>query len=643
MKTKLLLPVLLLFIGIDTMAQPSSEKPLKVVFESKYEVAGQKFGMEDLGLNSYDSLDKYDFLILEIRPSSPQRFQVGFNTSWGYDELRIMPYAIGGWSRLVIPLRLYREKPRPSADLASFNNIPGNMGWFNLGDAERGPLEGVDSIGFRMYAPISNPTLEIRVISFSKEDPGDAYFETKPLIDEFGQWNLGEYKGKVHSLEELRIAWMKEEKSIIPGKFNYSKFGGYLNTQVEATGYFRTKKIDEKWWLVDPEGHLFLSVAADCIRLDGGTSTKMVDKREGVYKELPPKEIDPLKNNTSYAIWNLYRRFGKEWLVKSREMVIQRMDAWGINTIANWSDPDIIGMNRKPFMLELRNLEINSGIMGLPNVYAPDFVQNIEKSVKEQVAPYKENPWLIGWFTGNEPAWIGEEIRLADLIMENGDSFFKKAINDFLASQDSPERRRQFAYQTLRIFLETVDKALEHYDPNHLHIGLRLGHADIPADEILDICKDVYDVYSFNSYSLSPRKEYMDHIQNRIDLPMIIGEFHFGTVDRGMAQSLWQVDNQKERGVAYRYYVENGFTHPALVGTAYFQWSDQSTTGRRGDGENYNCGLIDVTDQPYKFQVNAMEKTAKRLYEIHSGKSNPVTKAPKRARGHGRVPDGWNK
>ena len=120
------------------------------------------------------------------------------------------------------------------------------------------------------------------------------------------------------------------------------------------------------------------------------------------------------------------------------------------------------------------------------------------------------------------------------------------------------------------------------------------------------------------------------------------GEFHFGTVDRGIAQSLWQVNSQQERGVAYRYYTEQAYSHPGLIGTAYFQWSDQDLSGRR-DGENYNCGLVDVTDRPYKYQVEAMMETAKRLYDIHNGKTSPYKQQPVRARGHGAIPDQWNK
>jgi hypothetical protein len=124
--------------------------------------------------------------------------------------------------------------------------------------------------------------------------------------------------------------------------------------------------------------------------------------------------------------------------------------------------------------------------------------------------------------------------------------------------------------------------------------------------------------------------------------PLFIGEYHFGTVDRGLAQSLWQVDSQEERAVAYRYYTEHAYAHPALIGTSYFQWCDQDLTGRGYDGENYNCGLVDVTDRPYPLLVEAIAQTAGRIYGIHSGQLSPVEQGPARARGHHGIPDLWN-
>ena len=159
-------------------------------------------------------------------------------------------------------------------------------------------------------------------------------------------------------------------------------------------------------------------------------------------------------------------------------------------------------------------------------------------------------------------------------------------------------------------------------------------------ETLLGICGKVFDVLSFNHYSLSPEHRLLDRVMRQSGLPMMIGEFHFGSVDRGQGQSLWQVNSQVQRGVAYRYYVENGFAHPGLIGTAYFTWYDQDVLGRF-DGENYNCGCIDVTDVPYPEQTRAMMETASQLYSIHAGTQPPYSRQPERARGHDHGPDEW--
>ena len=187
-----------------------------------------------------------------------------------------------------------------------------------------------------------------------------------------------------------------------------------------------------------------------------------------------------------------------------------------------------------------RSIGIEDGIMGLPDVYASDFNQKVDAACKSFVTPYKANPWVIGYFTGNEPSWLGQEARLSKMILDGPDKPIKSELKKFIADRDSPALRKQFIFNTFRIFLKTVDTSVRRYDPNHLNLGMRFGH--VPDKEILEICKGIFDVFSFNCYDLYPKIELMDQILNVTGLPMIIGEYHFGTVDRGMAQSLWQVN-----------------------------------------------------------------------------------------------------
>jgi hypothetical protein len=110
--------------------------------------------------------------------------------------------------------------------------------------------------------------------------------------------------------------------------------------------------------------------------------------------------------------------------------------------------------------------------------------------------------------------------------------------------------------------------------------------------------------------------------------PIIIGEFHNGTPGRGLAAGLVQVPDEKERGVAYQYYLEHAASTPGFVGASWFIFVDQSVTGRN-DGENYNIGFVDVTDHPYGGLVEGARSAHRRLYEVHSGKVPPVSQEPK--------------
>jgi hypothetical protein len=167
--------------------------------------------------------------------------------------------------------------------------------------------------------------------------------------------------------------------------------------------------------------------------------------------------------------------------------------------------------------------------------------------------------------------------------------------------------------------------AIKRHDPNHLNLGLRFG-GGLPPMEMLTASK-AFDVYSMNVYATAVNVKTMEEIYRVTGRPIIVGEFHFGVPERGLAAGLVQVKDQAERGVAYRYYVEQAAAFHAFIGSSWFQWVDQPSTGRM-DGENYNIGLVDVTDRPYNELIEAMKTTHRRLHEVHAGKLAPFDTKP---------------
>jgi hypothetical protein len=524
-------------------------------------------------------------------------------------------------------------------DMAAIGKTARPGYWIGFSNAV-GSISCVDSLGVSMRLPIGSPTLEIRNVKLTMNTQ-DTIFGPVPLVDEFGQWIPADWPGKAKSIDELKAAWGEEDSSLQPGNFNVSKYGGFLALKAKATGFFRVEQINGIWWFVDPEGYLFFSTGSTGI--GPRSEFSRVKGREYIFKSLPPSAELTIPNQTpaqpatqpanpvattrtgqsySFFTWNLYRRFGSDWYQKWMDFTVRRMDNWGLNTIANWSDATLGGSHRKAYVATLRGWGIETGLMGMPDVYDPEYAGNVDKAAVQQCAPRKDDPFLLGYFIGNEPPWPNRELELVNEILAGDATPMQAELKKYLEKGDTPEIRKAFVYETYAKFISTVNAAVKKHDPNHLNLGLRFGGS--AADEIINASKG-FDVFSFNNYGYAVNQNNIKRIYDLTGLPMIIGEFHFGVPGRGLAPGLAQTVNQEERGVAYRYYVENAAANPAIIGTHWFQWVDQPATGRN-DGENYNIGFVDVTDRPYNELVNAAKEIFKRLPDVHSGKEPPVSR-----------------
>ena len=570
----------------------------------------------------------YEYLTFDMNSSTTQRLDIILHDAEGLRRLRINPFQ-GAWIRISIPLIHFQSLNTWGNDMASIWKTPRKACWIEF-TTSVGPVSQVDSLSVVMQNPIGKQTLELRNIRLTMAAE-DSIFSPLPLVDEFGQWIPDDWPDKANTLDDLITAWSMEESSLQPGDFNVSKYGGFLDQRTKATGFFRTEKIDGRWWFVDPEGYLFFSAGATCITPGWGLAR--VRGREYIYAALPPKDINtaltqPGENNNipAFYLWNLYRRFGPDWYNKWMNLTIRRMDNWGLNTIANWSDSALGAIQRKPYVANISGWGISHENMGLPDIYTPGYEAMVDAAAARQCIPLRNDPYLLGYFIGNEQPWPQRELELVNVILTGKESPMKAALNKFLSEGDTPERRIEFVHHTFSEFIRIVNAAIKKVDPNHLNLGIRYG-GHIP-DEIIKLSKGTFDVFSLNVYAYSVQPELMQKIYDLTGLPILIGEFHFGTAGRGLSPWLAQVSNLEERGVGYRYYVENAAAHPALIGTHWFQWVDQPNTGR-GDGESGLIGFVDVTDQPYNDLVEASKATFRRLFDVHSGKEPPFSRQAK--------------
>jgi hypothetical protein len=294
-----------------------------------------------------------------------------------------------------------------------------------------------------------------------------------------------------------------------------------------------------------------------------------------------------------------------------------------------------------------------------PDVFSPEYRASAKKAA-QFLKKYINDSYMIGYFLGNEPAWaFAEGIIIADEVLyDESDSECKKELIRYLKNKYEDIQKLNAAWdETYDSFAELwksqknvsqkSDEShddmvafskimLEQYvaipseecadaDPNHMNLGIRW--AWIP-NEIVVTGWQHFDVFSINCYALDPTED-LDKVRNfNVDLPIIIGEFHFGALDAGpTATGLEAVVSQKDRGIAYRHYCEKAAAHPNGVGCHYFQCYDQFALGRF-DGENYNIGLFDICSLPYEDMMEHVKEAAANVYEVADGKKKPYDEVP---------------
>lgn len=627
---------LLVSAAILLFCSATGAAPLHMLFQGNSTI--YKFSPTQVSEELPADWSGYDFLVVEFRASSSQRFELGLLSSGGLITKRIHPFA-GAWVRASIPLRFYRQPPGDGSDLAATMNQPRNSYWINIEQGGHGPIDKIEAISFIMYDPVGQATLDVRSVSLSKEDPGDALLEPKPIIDEFGQLITVDWPGKAKTLDELKTAWATEDAQLksgpLPGRDQY---GGYSAASGKKTGFFHVEQIDGKWWFIDPDGHYFFSNGSNGIGTGAGTRVR---GREDYFTSIPggattaPADAGAARGGRggrggggfgqqgSFYTANLDKRFGADWRGKWADLTFRRLDAWGLNTLSGPSLGD--STTRKSYVMFIRGWNVGTSIMGMPDVYADDFDSRVDQSAKDQLTPVKDDPYMIGYYIGNEPPWPNRESQLVDLLLAGPDSGIKTKLQAWLKDGDTLDRRKEFVYRAFEKYLNTIVAACKKYDSNHLCIGIRFG-GDVP-DAVIKMAK-VFDVYSHNIYAYAPAQKDLNRFYELTGRPILIGEFHIGSPSHGLAAGLVQAANQTERGVAYRYYVEQAASNPAVIGVHWFQWLDQPGTGRN-DGENYNIGIIDVTDRPYTEMVEAMKQTHQRLLDVHGGKVPPFAQHAK--------------
>jgi hypothetical protein len=493
------------------------------------------------------------------------------------------------------------------------------------------------------------------------------------IVDRYGQYTRGRWPEKIDSDAALRAAVMAAPEAAKPA--GVDAHGGRLDGQkLRKTGWFHAQRQAGRWQLVTPEGHPFFSLGVNAVNV--GEQRTRVEGREFMFTGLPPDRGawaafhgrgDSRRDTGASAglaydhgRWfdfhaaNLYRVDGAGWREawRRRTRTLDRLQAWGFNTIGNWSNAALGQAHRLPYTRSINiagdyaNVASGFDYWGrMPDPFEPRFVQATEAAVAKATAGGRDDRCLLGYFADNELAWAGigpagrwglalgtlagepaspakqafiaalkkeyvspETLAAAwGIALTSWEALDAAGFRAPLPGEAHPSIARDYSAWLRHYadtYFRTVAAAIRRHDPHHLFLG---GRFAVNTPEAVAACAEYCDVVSLNVYADLPQHGFDAAAMARFDKPVLISEFHFGSTDRGpFGQGVVAVASEAERGPAYARFVAAAADDPQIVGVHWFQYADQPVTGRLLDGENSHVGLVGITDIPFGGFVEAV-------------------------------------
>lgn len=168
-----------------------------------------------------------------------------------------------------------------------------------------------------------------------------------------------------------------------------SVYGGLKPARHTASGFFRAEKAGPRWWLVDPEGHPFINVAVVNVNLPRGSATV----NAALAEQFGTREA-----------------WAKAATTQLREHGFNGTGAWSLDSVLRTVPQRVVYTAIWNFMSEYGKIRGGtyqmSGHIGYPKgamfAFDPEFVAFCDEFAARNIAPLKDDPWLLGHFSDNE-------------------------------------------------------------------------------------------------------------------------------------------------------------------------------------------------------------------------------------------------
>jgi hypothetical protein len=401
------------------------------------------------------------------------------------------------------------------------------------------------------------------------------------------------------------------------------RFGGWKGERFKSTGFFYPQKIANRWWLIDPDGYRFLHIAVNGVR--PGRLLGNDEPQKFRLSERAQKAFDT--------------RFGSvdAW----RDQSVKLLRSAGFNGTGSWSADSLLRTptDRPVYTINLRLMSSygakrggtfqTPGHTGYPNdcifTFDPEFAADCEARIAAAVSKYKDDPYLLGYFSDNEMPFpkdsLDKYLKLPEKDAGRVEANRWIAAEKIDPKQITDEHRGAWLGHVADTYFGTVARALRKHDPNHLYLGSRLYGSEKRVEPLLKAAGKHLDVVSVNHYNVWTPGDEIKRLAKWSGRPILITEFYAKGNDSGLPNTEgagWTVETQAERGAFYQNFTLGLLKTGDCVGWHWFNYMDNDPTdkGAGMSNQDANKGIVTATYEPYTTLLDAMGELNRSAYPL---------------------------
>lgn len=391
-----------------------------------------------------------------------------------------------------------------------------------------------------------------------------------------------------------------------------NKYGSRIDKpRQEVTGRFYTKKINGRWWIVDPEGYIHYERATTSLRKGSSDRNKRAwdirFKTDERWLQITQEELAAIGFHGTGAFCTDTYQLIQEHNNRHPDKPITLAPSFGF--LANF---------RSEYNYEYPG-NTSDNAAGL--VFYDGWEQFCVDYCISALAPYINDPNVLGFFSDNEIDFSSMNSKILDrflAISDINDPACKAAV-DFMKTHNATvvtnALNSEFAGIVAEKYYKGVKDAIKKIDPGMMYLGSRLHGTPKYLEGVIRAAGRHCDIVSINYYS-----RWSVELDTKVaeweewsEAPFMVTEFYTKAMDSGLPNTSgagFAVRTEKDKAYAYQHFTLGLLEAKNCVGWHWFKYQDD-------DGADAaNKGIYDNYYKMYPYLGKYMRNLNYNVYEL---------------------------